>query len=145
MILAVQDGGGASEERSGRSVQGKRLALFCRAKSAPADSGRLVSWRSICKDRDSVRHAWRSTRSILPAADLLAIPIHATNPIRPENPIRSKPTNDSHSLAAKLTSFREPDPWQLGNVKDFQLLSVRVAARRRSVNTLIAKPTPAHC
>ena len=40
---------------------------------------------------------------------------------------------------------REPDPWQLGNVKDFQLFSVRVAARHRSINTLIAKPAPAHC
>ena len=41
-----------------------------------------------------------------------------------------------------------PENLTLGNLgvsRDFQLLSVRVAAWHRSVNTLIAKPTPAHC
>ena len=36
---------------------------------------------------------------------------------------------------------REPDPWQLGNVKDSQLFGVHVATRHRSVNALIAKPS----
>lgn len=96
----LMNGRGSSEECSGRSVQGKHLALSCPAKSAPVDSGRLVSWRSVGENRDSVRDAWRSTRATLPAVDLVAVPIHATNSIRPEKPIRSKPPKDSRSLAA---------------------------------------------
>ena len=39
----------------------------------------------------------------------------------------------------------EHHPWQLGKVREFQLLNVRLAPRHRSVNALVVKPSPARC